>query len=147
MKRLVPFFVVLASCVVTMVSADQTFTAEDQTPSGKFLTATEVRPILEMTKGNWVAVREYDGKDWLYFTHLISWRCGLHQIKYAVNDGTLEALEIAPCDPKNPNHIPQESQIALTYPLGGITSVTVEILYDDMQVQTETFQREEVQMP
>ena len=51
------------------------YVAEPQVPSGKFTTATEIKPIMGATKGNWVAVREYDGNDLVYFTHILSWRC------------------------------------------------------------------------
>ena len=37
--------------------------AEDQTPTGKFTTATEVKPILAMTLANWIGVWEWNGND------------------------------------------------------------------------------------
>ena len=64
--------------------------AEPQVASGRFLTALEVRPILNATQGNWIAVREYGGEDLLYVTHLWSWRCGLAELRIGLNGAAPE---------------------------------------------------------
>ena len=124
--------------------------AEPQVPTGKFTTATEVKPILEMTKANWVAVREYDGQDLLYVTHLLSWRCGLLQLRYAVNGGEMVDWPLPPCllDTATPNAIRTEDGLPfVAFDLGSIDSVSVEITYDDLSTDSATFQRSDVLMP
>lgn len=122
---------------------------EDQTPTGKFLTATEVRPILEATKGNWIAVREFNGQDLLYFTHLISWRCGLYEIHFRVNGGPTKQFPINNCDPETHmvGSVPENALIYLEYPLGSIQTIEVDLLYDDLGTATETFERKNVMTP
>ncbi|MEQ9695458.1 hypothetical protein [Shimia sp. SDUM112013] len=124
--------------------ATEEFAAEDQTPTRKYLTATEVRPILERTKRVWIGVREYEGQDWLYFTHLVDWRCGLHQLRYAINDGPLTVFPLTACDPADPEAIPDDQGFSVTYAPGGIETVTIDLLYDDLGTQTEVFTRADV---
>jgi len=72
-----------------------------------FTTAAEVRPILEATKPNWIAVRNYEGQDWLYFTQILSWRCGLSDVWFSVNGAPEERLDMEACheDTNVPAHL------------------------------------------
>ena len=139
----------LATGLAGMALAEGDYAKEDQSPTGKFLTATEVRPILEATRANWVAVREYNGLDLLYFTHLLSWRCGLHEVRFALNGGESRVFDLPPCDPEaaSPAAIPEEAVIYLSYPLGSIETIEVDLLYDDLGTAEAVFSRKAVQMP
>lgn len=124
--------------------------AEPQVPTGKFTTAVEVKPILTATKGSWVAVREFDGKDLVYVTQVLSWRCGLLSMSFAVNGGTPEVWDMPPChiDTASPNAItPEDGLIYRTYPLGSVQSVTIGLTYDDLTTDSATFERAQVLMP
>lgn len=135
--------------VVQAQQSSADFVAEDQTPSGKFLSATEVRPILGMTKGNWIAVREFNGQDLLYVTHLLSWRCGLHQIEYALNDGPYEVWPMEPCyaDEAAPNAIKADDMLPYkSFELNSIETVRIRLLYDDLQTEEAEFNRSGVQI-
>lgn len=116
-----------------------------------FTTAAEVRPILTATKANWVAVREYDGKDLLYFTQIESWRCGLSEVRYGLNGNPADQIRIMePCyeDEAAPNAIKAEDHLPyITLPPGSVNSITIELVYDDATTDTETFTREAVQIP
>lgn len=135
------------SLTTSMAVADTPTTAEDQTVTGKFLTATEVRPILSATQGNWIAVREFNGQDLLYFTHLLSWRCGLYGIRFAVNGGEMQDFPMADCDVDAPMTVPQDATIYLEFPLGSIETIDVELLYDDLGTETASFERKNVMTP
>lgn len=123
---------------------------EDQTPTGKFTTAGEIKMILDATQGNWVAVREFDGQDLVYFTHLLSWRCGLWDINYGLNGDPAETvLEIEPCyeDTATPNALKVEDILPyIAQPLGSVDSVSIQIDYDDGTSGTAEFDRAAIQI-
>ena len=136
--------------VAAQVIAPAGLVAEDQTPSGKFTTATEVRPILQVTKANWIGVREYGGNDLLYLTHLWSWRCGLLSISVAINDGPYTEQPLPAChmDFATPNAIlPDDGLPYSVHPLGSIARVGVRVTYDDLLVEEASFDRAQVRIP
>ncbi len=115
----------------------------------KFVDAAQIKPILGATKGNWIAVREYNGQDLLYFTHLLAWRCGLSEIHYSINsDAADQQWPIGTCDEDsaNPNAMAEDQVIYGTFELQSIESVTVRIIYDDGSTDTVTFERAAVQI-
>lgn len=119
--------------------------AEPQDATGRFTTALEVRPILAATRSNWIHVREFQGQDLLYVTHLWSWRCGLAQIRLSVNGGEPEVWPLPAChlDEGFPNMIKAEDGMPYReYPLGSVQAVTVELTYDDLGTETLNFGRD-----
>jgi hypothetical protein len=125
---------------------------EPQEATGRFTSALEVRPILDMTRANWVAVRPYEGQDWLYFTHLVSWRCGLWEVRYGINEApATTVLALEPCheDTTQPNAVTdiEAFPIFVTFPLESVDSVTVEIDYDDGTSDLARFSRQEILLP
>ncbi|MFW2544580.1 hypothetical protein ACN2XU_18245 [Primorskyibacter sp. 2E107] len=133
-----------APALTAAPDATPQYRAESQVPTGRFTTATEVRPILDATRANWVAVREYDGKDLVYLTHLLSWRCGLVAIHVSLNGGPLEAWPMEACheDTNAPNALTGDATaIYRGYPLGSVETITVGITYDDLTADTATFDR------
>ena len=117
----------------------------------QFLTAAEVKPILEMTQGNWVAVRLYDGNDLLYFTQLVTFRCGLEEVLYGLNgEVPSQPLPMEPCHEGTaaPGAMdPVKYPPYMTFPAGSIHSVTLKMMYDDGDIQEVTFEREQIQIP
>ncbi len=116
----------------------------------QFLTAAEVKPILEMTQGNWLGVRVYDGNDLLYFTHLVTFRCGLEEVFYGINgEMPSEALPMEPCHEGTaaPGAMdPVKYPPYMTFPVGSIHSVTLMMMYDDGDIQEVTFERAQIQI-
>lgn len=125
---------------------------ESQMPTGKYTTAMEVRPILGMTKSNWIGVREFNGQDLIYFTHLMAWRCGLWDIRYGINgEPATNVVPMEPCydDMAQPNVMTDVENYLpyVAYPLQSIESVYVEIVFDDGTSDFAQFNRAEVQIP
>lgn len=116
-----------------------------------FTTAAEVKPIMSMTKGSWVAVRDWEGQDLLYFTHIESWRCGLDGVKFGINStevDTVYKLEDCHEDTNTPNAMTMEDHLPyLVFEAGSIETVTVEVTYDDGTTEIETFERKAIMTP
>lgn len=125
---------------------------EPQILTGKYTTAMEVRPILGMTKSNWIGVREFNGQDYIYFTHLMAWRCGLWDIRYGINGAPANnVVAMEPCNEEfaQPNVVVdlQNFQPYVIYPLGAVESVYVEIVFDDGTSDFAQFDRAQVRIP
>ncbi|KIC07838.1 hypothetical protein RA19_22200 [Leisingera sp. ANG-M1] len=139
-----------AAAVAAPAPAATALVAEPQEAAGRFTTATEVKPILAATRANWIHVREFNGQDLLYVTHLWSWRCGLAQVKLGVNGHPLEIWPLPDChlDEGFPNMIKAEDgQPYRSYPLGSIQQIAVEVTYDDLSVEGYVFGRNGQPLP
>ncbi|MGH1414292.1 MAG: hypothetical protein ACRBB0_12435 [Pelagimonas sp.] len=126
------------------------YKAEQQVASGRFTTALEVKPIMNATRNAWIAIREYNGQDLVYVTHIWSWRCGLVAMKYAVNDEPLEEWPLPKCheDTNSPNVMkPEDGLPYREYALGSVDTVTVELIYDDLTTERVTYNRKGALMP
>lgn len=115
-----------------------------------FTTAAEVKPILMATRANWIAVRDYDGQDLLYFTNLLAWRCGVSHVFYAVNGGEPVELDMEPCheDSAQPNALLMEQALPyVALPQGSVQTVTVGVVFDDDSNEAASFDRKAVLIP
>ncbi len=124
--------------------------AEPQVPTGKFTTAVEIKPILGATRGNWIGVREYDGQDLLYVTHLWSWRCGLLEMRIGINGEAPEIWPLPGCheDEPAPNAIKEQDGLPYRiFGLGSVQVIEVELTYDDLTTESASFERQAVKIP
>ena len=114
-------------------------------------TTAEVKPILTMIKGMWVAVREYDGNDLVYFTMLESYRCGLDGVKYGINTDIADQVwvqEECYLDEAAPNALKMVDGLPfITLELGSVETVIVEITYDDGTMDSATYERKAIMTP
>jgi hypothetical protein len=88
------------------------------------------REILEMTSGNWLSFREFNGL-MVYYSHLISYRCGIREMKIGINSTVpTQKFPLPPCDPRNPSAIPEKAKIFDKLPQN-TQVMSVELTYRD----------------
>ena len=115
-------------------------------------TTAEIKPILTLTKPQWVAVREFDGKDLIYFTNLLAWRCGVTSVSYGLNGAAPDTpLPMEPCYEGEavPNAFKADQPILpyIEAALGSVTALSVRVTYDDGSTDTADYDRKAVLMP
>jgi uncharacterized caspase-like protein len=78
------------------------------------------KDILERMSNAWIGFRDFDGRRLVYFTHLISYRCAIDEVRYGIDSETpTEIFEMAACDPDDPHAVPSSgpgSTIYITIP-------------------------------
>ncbi|WP_460274885.1 hypothetical protein [Celeribacter sp. ULVN23_4] len=126
------------------------FVAAHAAQAENFTTAAEVKPILQATKPQWIAVRNYDGKDLLYFTNLLSWRCGLTEIFYSLNGAEMVPFAMEPCylDTAQPNALKAETldAILVSFPPGTIETVDLNVIFDDGTSEQTQYERAAIEI-
>lgn len=114
-----------------------------------FTTSAQVKPILEIIRPQWIAIRPYDGKDLLYMSMLLTYRCGIEQIRFSYNGGDMQVWEGEPCyrDERDPMALKMETHLPYAVaPLDSLQTVTINLLFDDGTTMEQSYTRKEVQI-
>ncbi len=65
----------------------------------------------------------------VYFTHLISYRCGIKEVRYSIGEGAPDKIWPLPkCDPSNPHSVPHKAKIYAKIP-PSTKSMQVQLVY------------------
>lgn len=89
---------------------------------------------LRMTPAAWLSLQPAvsdDDRYNLYFTHVLSWRCGLREVRYSIDNEALdEYYDLPPCGLEDPVAIRDTSNLYRTLP-GKPHFVAVQLRYAD----------------
>jgi hypothetical protein len=103
----------------------------------------EQRKLLEMTTGSWLLLQDgYNSGPLLYYTHLMSYRCGIRQARIGINSTIPDQpLALPPCNEKDPMAIPPNAQVFMKVP-PATSLVSAELTYQDGSVsEVKTFRK------
>ncbi|MGL4495524.1 MAG: adenylate/guanylate cyclase domain-containing protein [Beijerinckiaceae bacterium] len=89
------------------------------------------RQILEQSTTSWFSFRnDAPYNNLLYYTHLVSYRCAVSKIEYALDDSAPKEIVLPPCDKRDPMAIPSNVTPYVRIP-AGTKAVTVRLTYAD----------------
>jgi hypothetical protein len=90
-----------------------------------------IKGILDVTRSSWLAFRDFDGKVLLYFTHLLSYRAALAEIRYGVDvESPDRTFAFGAADPRNPYAVDTDAPIWIEVP-AGTRYATVQVAFKD----------------
>ena len=101
--------------------------------------ADEQKKILEQFWTSWIAFREWQGMT-VYFTHLVTYRCAVREVRYGLGDGPVDKVfKLPPCDAADPNSVPENATLYMKVP-PKTASMQVQLTYvDGSQSETRMF--------
>ena len=93
----------------------------------------QLKVMAEAAKGQWVAFRNWDGKQLIYFTIVVTYHCGLAEIRYSLNGAGLgERWPVPACNPQMPFNVDaQKDKIYLALEPGSVSAVSLQLVYAD----------------
>jgi hypothetical protein len=90
----------------------------------------EQKATLEQFWTSWIAFREFQGMK-IYFTHLITYRCAINEVRYGYNGAAPDKVfALPPCDPADPHSVPYEAKVFMNVP-PKTASMSVQLTYAD----------------
>lgn len=123
--------IISAIIAATLISSTNPLYAQQKS---KVMPLKQVKSIIQGTKqSGWISFLNTKSEQYIYFTHLQSWRCGMKEVRYSYNSKDLDrTFPLAKCDPQLPNNIPGELKWILVYENPGtVNTIAVQVLFDD----------------
>ena len=92
--------------------------------------AGEQKKLLEQFWTSLIAFREWQGMT-VYFTHLVTYRCAIKEVRYGFGDGPVDKVfKLPPCDAADPHSVPDGATLYMQVP-PETTSMQVQLTYID----------------
>lgn len=100
------------------------------------------KQILEQLPQAWLSFREFNGRSLAYFSHLVSYRHAIAEIRYGIDtDKPDQVFPLKPVDPHKPHTVSADSLIYITVP-PATKFVSVQLKYrDGTGSKLQTFKR------
>jgi hypothetical protein len=93
--------------------------------------ADSEKKILEELWTAWIDFRDWNGAMLVYFSHLVTYRCAIHEVRYGYNGGPVDQVyKLPPCDLADPNSVPYEAKVDVKIP-PKTKSMSVQLTYAD----------------
>lgn len=83
----------------------------------------------------WISFANHGDTQYVYFSQLVSMRCGLEGVQYSINSDVLDqAFDLVDCIPANPFALPSDAPAdatLITLPLGTAQTIAVQVTFAD----------------
>lgn len=127
-------FLICVVCLSGLIFASAT--SAEQVDKSRVPPIAVYKSMLDANKQNgWVQFRDYNGKQWLYFTALQTLHCRLKEIRYSINSKQLDkTFNLVPCNPQTPFSMPSDfkpSDTLITFALGTVSTVALQVVWED----------------